>query len=55
MNKKTKKRIAILRERLHKLQKMLAGAKQQRDDTKEVKELEQQLAKTREELTTLAP
>lgn len=53
MDKKTKKRTAVLRERLQKLQQMLAGARQQRDDVNEVLELERQLAKTREELAAL--
>lgn len=53
MDKKAKKRIAVLRTRLQKLERMLAGAKQQCDDPEEVKDLEQQISRAREELIML--
>ena len=53
MDKKTKKRITVLRERLQKLQKMLAGAKQQTDEPDEIRLLEEQIEKTKAELSTL--
>lgn len=53
MDKKAKKRIQVLRERLQKLEKMLAGARQQPDDLSEIKDLELQIAKIKEELATL--
>lgn len=51
MDKKTKKRITVLRERLQKLQKMVAGAKQQSDEADELKELKQQIEKAQVELS----
>lgn len=53
MDKKTKKRIAVLRERLQKLQKMLAGVKQQTDEPDEISLLEEQIEKTTAELSAL--
>ena len=53
LDKKSKKRIAVLRERLQKLEKMLAGAKQQCDDPDEVKELEDAISRARDELAKL--
>jgi DNA-binding FrmR family transcriptional regulator len=50
VDKKEKKRIVVLRERLKKLQQMLAGVKQQCDDPREAEEVEQQIAKTKSEL-----
>ena len=44
MDKKTKKRITVLRTRLGKLQQMLAGTKQQCDSPEEIPELEDQIA-----------
>jgi hypothetical protein len=54
VDKKAKKRVQVLRERLQKLEKMLAGARQQPDDASEIKDFEQQIAKIKEELATLA-
>lgn len=51
MDKKAKKRISVLQARLQKLEKMLAGAKQQYDDASEVRELEQEIIKARSELS----
>ena len=48
MDKKAKKRAKVLQERLQKLQKMLAGAKQQCDEPGEVKYLQRQIDRTRE-------
>ena len=53
MDKKAKKRVQVLRDRLHKLEKVLAGAKQQPDDQQEIKDCEQQIAKIKEELASL--
>jgi len=50
MDKKAKKRIDVLRDRLHKLQQQLAGAKKQMDDPEEVKRLEQEIGKAEAEL-----
>ena len=44
MDKKSKKRLEILRQKIEKTQKLLAAALAQTDDPQEVKELEQQLA-----------
>ena len=44
MDKKTKKKIDVIRQRKQKLQKQLAGAKQQDDEPGEVERLEQQIA-----------
>ena len=53
MDKKAKKRIQVLREKLQKLEKMLAGARAQPDDAGEIKDFEQQIAKIKAELATL--
>lgn len=53
MDKKTKKRIAVLRERIQKLEKMLAGAKQQQDDPNEVTYLEKEIQQARSDLDAL--
>ena len=50
MDKKAKKKQDVLRQRLHKLQQQLAGARKQLDDPDEVRRLEQDLAATRSEL-----
>ncbi|MCH8922403.1 MAG: hypothetical protein IIA67_04565 [Planctomycetes bacterium] len=44
MDKKAKKRTALLRQRLQKLKQQLTGAKQQMDDPEEVTRLEQDIA-----------
>jgi predicted nucleic acid-binding Zn-ribbon protein len=53
MNKKAKKRIPIVRERIAKLQKLLAATKLQCDDPQELRDLEQQIEKAKEELAEL--
>ncbi|MEX2169070.1 MAG: hypothetical protein WD851_07155 [Pirellulales bacterium] len=53
MNKKAKKRIAVLRAKTQKLQQLLAAAKQQCDDPNEVPELEHQMSEVRQELEAL--
>jgi hypothetical protein len=53
MDKKAKKRVQVLRERLPKLEKMLAGARAQPDDPREIKDLEDEIAKIKQELATL--
>ena len=50
MDKKQKKRIQTLQQRLQELRLKLSGAKRQMDDPAEVKSLEQQLAATEAEL-----
>jgi len=44
MDKKQKKRIQTLQQRLQELRPKLAGAKRQMDDPQEVKDLQQQIA-----------
>ena len=53
MDKKAKKKTAVLRERLHKLRQQLAGARQQLDDPEEVRRLEQQIAAAEAEVEKL--
>lgn len=53
MEKKDKKRRIVLHERMQKLQRMLADAKKQCDSPEELRELEQQMAKIRNELNAL--
>jgi len=53
MDKKTKKKIDVLRQRLTKLRPLLAGAKQQPDDPDEIVRLEQQIAAIEAEITKL--
>jgi hypothetical protein len=53
MDKKDKKRIEVLQQRIAKLQQQLAGAKKQPDDPAEVPRLERELAAAHAELTTL--
>ena len=50
MDKKAKKRLDVLHQRLHKLQQQLAGAKKQMDDADEVRRLEQEVAAASAEL-----
>lgn len=52
MDKKSKKRTVVLRERLQKVQRLLADAKRQMDDPAEVKILEQQMVAINAELAT---
>ena len=44
MDKKAKKRIDLLQDRLQKLRQQVAGAKKQMDDPSEVRRLEQEIA-----------
>jgi hypothetical protein len=53
MDKKQKKRMEVLQQKIAKLQQLLAGAKKQPDDPAEVPRLEQQLAAAHEELSRL--
>jgi hypothetical protein len=53
MDKKAKKRIEVLRKKISELQPRLAGAKQQLDDPREVKLLEEQLAAAQQEIEKL--
>lgn len=53
MDKKAKKRIDLLQQKLQKLRQQIAGAKKQMDDPDEVRRLEQELAQTASELETL--
>jgi len=53
MDKKAKKRIDTLNQRLQKLRQQLAGAKKQADDLAELRHLEQQVAATEVELAKL--
>jgi peptidoglycan hydrolase CwlO-like protein len=50
MDKKAKKRIDLLQEKLQKLRQQLAGAKKQMDDPSEVRRLEQEIATAESEL-----
>lgn len=53
MDKKTKKRLEILRQRVEKSQKLLADAKQQTDEPDEVQKIEQQIADLKSEIAEL--
>lgn len=53
MDKKAKNRIKILRERVQKLQKQLAGAREQEDEPGEVARIEEEIEKTKSEIETL--
>ncbi len=53
MNKKIKKKLEVLRAKVQKLQKQIAGARQQSDEAGEVARLEAELAKAQEELEAL--
>ncbi len=50
MDKKTKKKLQTLHQRIQKLRGQLAGAKQQMDDPNELRDLQDQLAKAEAEL-----
>jgi hypothetical protein len=50
MDKKTKKKIDAIQQRLQKLRQQLAGAKKQRDELQETTALERQLAEAEAEL-----
>ena len=53
MDKKAKKRIEVLRQKLTKLQQQLSGAKQQPDDPQDIVRLQQEIAAVEAELTRL--
>ncbi len=53
MDKKTKKRIEILRQKVEKSQKLLADAKKQTDEPDEVTKIEQQIADYKSEIAEL--
>ena len=53
MDKKQKKRMDVLHQRIAKLQQQLVGAKQQPDDPADVPRLEQELAAVHAELVSL--
>jgi len=53
MDKKAKKRIDLLHERLQKLRQQLAGAKKQMDEPEEARRLEKEVAATEAELQKL--
>lgn len=53
MDKKVKKKIDVLRQRLQKLQQQLAGARKQMDDADEVRRLEAEIASAESELQKL--
>lgn len=53
MDKKDKKRMEVLQQKIAKLQQLLAGAKKQPDDPAEVPRLEKELAAAHAELATL--
>ena len=53
MDKKAKKRIQVLRQKLAKLQQQLTGAKQQADDPEDIPRLEKEIADAQAEMTKL--
>ena len=53
MDKKAKKRIEVLRQRIGKLQLQLSGAKQQNDEPGEVERLEAEIAELKTEIEKL--
>jgi hypothetical protein len=53
MDKKAKKRIEVLRQKVTKLKQQLAGAKHQPDDPAEIPRLEKELAACESELVKL--
>ncbi|HEX3999486.1 MAG TPA: hypothetical protein VHX65_13120 [Pirellulales bacterium] len=53
MDKKAKKRIDLLQQKLQKLRQQLAGAKRQMDEPDEARRLEKELAATEAELQKL--
>ena len=53
MDKKDKKRMEVLQQKIAKLQQLLAGAKKQPDDPAEVPRLEKELATAHAKLTVL--
>ena len=53
MDKKAKKKIDVLNQRIKNLQQQIAGAKKQLDDAAELKNLEKQLAAAEAEVAKL--
>lgn len=53
MDKKTKKRLEVLRQKIEKTQKLIAAAKQQTDEPDEIVKLEEQLAQLKAEVESL--
>jgi len=53
MDKKAKKKIEVLRQRISKLKQQLAGARQQADDPEELQNYEQQIAAAEAEIEKL--
>ena len=53
MDKKSKKRLEVLRQKVEKTQKLIAAAKQQTDDPDEVAQLETQIAEYKSEIEKL--
>ena len=53
MDKKAKKRIEVIRQKLATLQQQLAGAKKQRDDPEEPACLQAEIDKLQDEMTKL--
>jgi hypothetical protein len=53
MDKKSKKRIDLLRKKLGEMQQRLAGAKKQMDDPREVSQLEADIAAAQAEIEKL--
>jgi len=53
MDKKAKKKIQVLNQRIQTLRRQLAGAKKQMDDPREVQAIEQRLAEAEAELARL--
>ena len=53
VDKKSKKRLEVLRKKLEKLQAQLAGAKQQEDEPGEVSGIEKEIEETRAEMAEL--
>lgn len=53
MDKKSKKRLEVLRKRLPKLRQLLAGATEQMDDPEEVEKLKKEIAEVEAEAKKL--
>lgn len=53
MDKKTKKRLEVLRKKLEKAQKLLAAAKLQTDEPDEIVQIESQITALNEEIAEL--
>ncbi len=53
MDKKAKKKIDVLRQRIHKLQQQLSGARQQDDEPGEIERLEKEIADCQAEIEKL--